>query len=474
MRSLQMVWLTIFAHGTAYLSSLEIPELHISLIWALAPVCGAITPPVIGVLSDRCRSPWGRRRPFIVSGATVVIIAITALAWIAPITRFIRSLHGLPSMAASLVQYWAMFWVMVLNVGIQTLQSASRALVLDVCPSEQQALASAWVGRFTGFGNILGYVLGSIPLPLLGERIEAWRFRWMAGCAIVALLTTVSFTVLSTKENRPQISAYDHDDGEVESAECPIARTFRCIVQGVKLMPPKAQRVCRIQFFSAMAWYGFLFYNTTYVSVLYLDYMCEEDMVHPPAHKDSGMRFATTASLLFAVLALGMNMVLPYIKGCAQDSKLVAERKCLTARLAHLRQTHILWAISNLLYACLMFSTFLISSSTGGTITIAIAGLAWGVNTFAPFTIIGEEIATQQAEQNSVIEQGGKGTMNSQSGVMLGVHSVAVCVPQILAALLSSFVFWGMARLGLGDAVGWVLRLSGIAGAVAAWLAWRL
>ncbi|KAF2680032.1 MFS general substrate transporter [Lentithecium fluviatile CBS 122367] len=472
---LQMVWLTIFSHGSAYLSSLDIPKLHISLIWALAPICGATAPPIVGVLSDRCRLPSGRRRPFMISGAGIVIAAITALAWITPITDLICSIHGVPSMAGSLVLYWAIFWVVVLNIGIQILQSASRALILDVCPSQQQALASAWAGRFTGVGNILGYMLGSVPLPLLGGGLEAWRFRWMAACAVVALSATVTVTAFYIHEQPPQVPTCD--EGDNETVVSPIIRTFRAVVQGVVSMPPKAAQVCKVQFFSAMGWFGFLFYNSTYVSDLYLHYMGDEGMVHGPAHRDVGMRFATTASVLFAVLALAMNMILPYIVSSSYELPITHNQKSWIHRLHFFRQTHILWALGSLLYATLTLSTIFVTSSTGGTITVALAGIAWGITQWAPFALIGEEIAAQQADQDSLIEQGGKaaaGAGANQSGAMLGVHSTAVCAPQILAAVASSAVFWVTAWMGIGDAVGWVLRLSGVAGVVAAWLAWRL
>jgi solute carrier family 45 protein 1/2/4 len=464
---LQMVWLTIFSHGSTYLASLGIPELHISLIWALAPICGAVAPPVVGVLSDRCRLPWGRRRPFIVFGAATVILAITALAWITPIAKFICALHGMPSMAGSIIHYWAIFWIILLNIGIQTLQSASRALILDVCPPEQQALASAWAGRFTGFGNIVGYVLGSVPLPLLCGGPEAWRFRWMAACAVVTLCITVPLGVLSINEQTPHIPVYYDDEGQ--TIEPFIARTLKGIRQSIISMPPKAKQVCRVQFFSAMGWFGFLFYNTTYISDLYLDDTGEVGMVHGSAHRDMGMRFATTASLLFAVVALGMNIILPYVKSNSHDST-----GAWKARLRFLRQTHILWSFGAILYTLLTLSTFIVSSSTGGTVTIAVAGVAWGINQWAPFALIGEEIAAHEAEREMLVEQGGKGAVVNQSGAMLGVHSAAICVPQVIAALVSSVVFWVAARFGIEGAVGWVLRFSGVAGAVAAWFAWRL
>ena len=80
----------------------------------------------------------------------------------------------------------------------------------------------------------------------------------------------------------------------------------------------------------------------------------------------------------------------------------------------------------------------------------------------------------QQSDLVSKVELGGKKYTENRSGTMLGVHTAAICAPQILAAVACSGVFWVAGRFGIEDAVGWVLRGSGIAGAVAAWFAWRL
>lgn len=464
---LQTVWLTIFSHGSSYLFSLGISELHTSLIWTAAPVCGSIVSPVIGAISDRSRIPWGRRRPFIVMGAVIIIVAFSALAWIEPITRLLCSLHSEPSMAATVMQYWAVFWVVILNVGIQCLQSGSRSLIVDVCPSAQQSLASAWAGRFTGFGNILGYILGSIPLPFLASDHEAWRFRCMALFAVTLLSISVAVTVHFIQEESPEEALYEQDDASL------LVRTFRGVVQGLATMPPKARRVCKVQFFSAMGWFGFLFYSTSYVSELYLGEIGTAGVKHSSAHKDSGMRLATTSSLLFALVALGMNVVLPHIKSCFED-RAPSGKDNVWSRVEYFCQIHILWALGHLLYAFLALSTFAISSSTGGTVAVTLAGLSWGVTQWAPFALLGEEIASQQAERESLAELGGKRWATNQSGAMLGVHSAAVSIPQIMAAMACSCIFWLTSQLGMGDAVAWVLRWSGIAGAIAAWFAYQL
>jgi solute carrier family 45 protein 1/2/4 len=37
--------------------------------------------PIIGVVSDRCKSKWGRRRPFMVGGAMLVALCLLVLGW---------------------------------------------------------------------------------------------------------------------------------------------------------------------------------------------------------------------------------------------------------------------------------------------------------------------------------------------------------------------------------------------------------
>lgn len=461
------MWLTIFSHGSSYLASLGISEVQISLIWTAAPVCGSIIHPVVGVVSDRSRISWGRRRPFILIGAIIIIIAITALAWIEPITLLLCSLHGKVSMAATVTLYWAVFWVIILNIGIQTLLSGSRSLIVDVCPSEQQSIASAWAARFTGLGNILGYLIGSVPLPFLASNHEAWRFRCMALFAATVLTITAVVTGYFIREENPQHLPYDEAEGSV------FARTFRGVYQGLVAMPPKARSVCRVQFFTAMAWFGFLFYSTSYVSGLYLDESCKHGMVFSSALKDRGIRLGTTSSLLFAVAALWTNVLLPHIR-CSPETQLLLEKGYAVTRFNRLRQTHILWTAGLILYVLFTLSTFFISSSMGGVVAVALVGLSWGITQWAPFALIGEEIAASHDEGASLSEMGGKTWATNQNGAMMGVHNAAVSVPQIMAAMASSFIFWLTGRFGVHDAVGWVLRFSGIAGAVAAWFAWQL
>jgi hypothetical protein len=42
---------------------------------------GLVMQPVVGVLSDRCTSKLGRRRPFLIVGVTAVVVSFLCLGW---------------------------------------------------------------------------------------------------------------------------------------------------------------------------------------------------------------------------------------------------------------------------------------------------------------------------------------------------------------------------------------------------------
>lgn len=53
----------------------------VGLALALPRIWDALTDPIIGHLSDSCKSRWGRRRPFILAGA-LASLATYALLWV--------------------------------------------------------------------------------------------------------------------------------------------------------------------------------------------------------------------------------------------------------------------------------------------------------------------------------------------------------------------------------------------------------
>lgn len=69
--------------------------------------------PIVGALSDKCTSRWGRRRPFLVGGSVIVIINLASIGWTRDIMDALIG-HSDES-AVSLVFRWTHIRAIVFN-----------------------------------------------------------------------------------------------------------------------------------------------------------------------------------------------------------------------------------------------------------------------------------------------------------------------------------------------------------------------
>lgn len=66
---------------TPYLLALGLTKSRTSLVWIAGPLSGLIMQPIVGVISDRSQSKYGRRRPFMVWGSLLVAACLFVLGW---------------------------------------------------------------------------------------------------------------------------------------------------------------------------------------------------------------------------------------------------------------------------------------------------------------------------------------------------------------------------------------------------------
>ena len=71
----------------------------LAFVWIAGPLSGTLVQPYVGIRSDRSRSKWGKRRPFIVGGAIATIISLFCLAWAKEIVSGILGLFGVDKQA---------------------------------------------------------------------------------------------------------------------------------------------------------------------------------------------------------------------------------------------------------------------------------------------------------------------------------------------------------------------------------------
>lgn len=521
---LQVGWSVETSNGSPYLLSLGLSKAMLALVWIAGPLSGVLVQPYVGIKSDRCRSPYGKRRPFIIGGCVATILSLMVLAWTQELVGGFLSIFGADPASPGVkkcVMLFAVLFVYILDFAINVLQAAVRAFVVDCAPTHQQDLANAWVSRTSGVGNIMCYVLGFMNLPAAFPWLGYSQFKVLCALAsfIIALTVGVSCTV---QERDPRIEGapLDQDTG--------VMAVFKDLFRSVRRLPPQFKTVCGVQFLAWVGWFPFLFYTTTYIGEIYTEPFFQSNPNMNEAEVDelweTATRQGTFSLLIFAITTLAASVFLPFIVtpsfqpstpspsthmtpsaswSRSQDEDYFPKSSKLTpiqrlrgvvsGILSRLQIESLtlrrLWLLSHIMFAVLMFLTFLARSVAAGTVIVGLIGIPWAVTQWAPFALISAEISkrdairrgiikpppTRDAQQLAAGEDDSRGA--DQAGVVLGIHNVAISAPQILATLICSVIFKMLQKpRGVpGDtSVAWTLRFAGVCALGAAWLTRRV
>lgn len=188
---------------------------------------------------------------------------------------------------------------------------------------------------------------------------------------------------------------------------------------------------------------------------------------------EDAIRIGSFASLLFAIVALVTNLIVPFlVKSPPKNYETVGEnpirlstsRTILNRQRLSIRQA---WIFAHIISATAMFSTFLVTSQTGAIVLVACVGLSWALTLWAPFAIIGAEIAVRRRTLGT---EDWERSSADGAGAIMGLHNTAISAPQILAALVCSVIFSIVQATGAQGGTAWVLRAGGCATLVAAYL----
>lgn len=125
---IQFGWALQLSLLTPYVQELGIPHAWASIIWLCGPLSGLLVQPIVGHVSDRCTSRFGRRRPFILAGATSIIVAVLIVGFSADIGWLFgdRGQKKMRAVVAFVIGFW------ILDVANNMTQGPCRALLADL------------------------------------------------------------------------------------------------------------------------------------------------------------------------------------------------------------------------------------------------------------------------------------------------------------------------------------------------------
>lgn len=354
----------------------------LSYFWILPPLMGIIVQPIVGTLSDKTWTRFGRRIPYLFIGAAVAVLVMCLLPN-----------AGSLGMAVSTAMVFGLLSLMFLDTSINMAMQPFKMLVGDMVNEKQKTLAYSIQSFLCNAGSIAGYVfpyfftlLGISNQAPLGVIPDSVVYSFYIGAAI--LILCVIYTTAKVKEMPPEEYAEYHSLKKADK------ESKASMITLLKNAPATFWKVGLVQFF---CWFAFM-YMWTYTNGTVAANCWGVDMFAADATTTTGYQEAGNwVGILFAVQAIGSvawAMVLPQFKNrkMAYALSLVLGGIGFTMA-AYVHDQYLLF------------------------LPFVLIGCAWAAMLAMPFTFV-----------TNALE--GYGHM----GAYLGLFNGTICIPQIVAA----------------------------------------
>ena len=220
------------------------------LIWLAGPFTGMVVQPLIGALSDKTRTPLGRRRPYLLGGALLSALALWAFPNSACITNWLSSIMHL-NFAPWAALLFAAVMIWILDACVNIAQGPYRALVPDVVPQEQHSLANSYISLAIGLGSVVA--AGTAPFL-------KWAFGYQMPINAQFIMAALAFslgmiwTCIAIKER----NIVKIDENKEDKFD---------FIQSLKdffALSPEVGKICWMQFFTWIGNMCMMIYFTQY------------------------------------------------------------------------------------------------------------------------------------------------------------------------------------------------------------------
>lgn len=288
---LQFAWQMRIALSEPVTSSLGASPLLYSLIWLAGPFSGMVVQPIIGVLSDKTKSRFGRRRPYLLGGALITAVALWAFPHSAGISDFISKVchFNMPAWGGLLI---AALLIWVIDACINIAQGPYRSLIPDVVPKEQHAQANSYISLAIGLGSVIAMVVAPALKFFFDYQMSISAQFIMAGLAFALAML---WTCLMIKEK----STIQEDESVRSAQNDQSSQSFGQSMKEFFLLSPEVKKICTMQFFTWIGMMCLLIYVTPFV--MHTVYNIPDVAANPVAQnlKDTAQNYALICLAVF-------------------------------------------------------------------------------------------------------------------------------------------------------------------------------
>ena len=215
-------------------------EENLPYLWLAGPMTGLIVQPIIGAMSDRTDTRFGRRTPFFLIGAVLCSIS---LFWM----PFSSTLW----MAAGLL------WI--LDAANNITMEPYRAFVSDKLDESQHSIGFLTQSAFTGLGQTLSYLTPSF-LVGFGMNKDWLNERNIPYITIIAFLIGSVFSIASilwTFRTTREIPPTPEERARIQALPRGWRHTLGEIVEAAREMPVTMKQLALVKLFQ---WYAMFCY----------------------------------------------------------------------------------------------------------------------------------------------------------------------------------------------------------------------
>jgi maltose/moltooligosaccharide transporter len=354
----------------------------LSFFWVLPPLMGMLVQPIVGTLSDKTWTRFGRRIPYLFVGAAAAVLVMALL----------------PNAGSLGLTVGAALWfgacaLMFLDTSINMAMQPFKMLVGDMVNEEQKAKAYSIQSFLCNAGGLVGFVfpffftaIGIANTAPSGVVPDSVIYSFYIGALI--LIGCVIYTTLKVKEWPPKEYA-EYNASDEQSEESASWLTL------LKHAPVAFWQVGLVQFF---CWAAFL-YMWNYTTGTIGDTVWGTTDVTSEGYQAAG----NWTGIVFGVQTLGAvlwALVLPQFRGMKMA-----------------------YAFSLLLGAAGFCMVPFVHDQYVLFLPFLLIGCAWAAMLAMPFALVTNALQ-------------GYGHM----GAYLGLFNCTICIPQIIAALLGGTV----------------------------------
>ncbi len=223
-------------------------ESNFPILLLAGPMTGLIVQPLIGAMSDRTDTRWGRRTPYMLFGALVCSLGLLLM----PLSTSIL-------IAASLL------WM--LDAGNNMTMEPYRAYVSDRLNEDQRRFGFLTQSAFTGLAQMLAFLTPSLLVYAFGvdkDAVDSHNIPHTARIAFTIGAVLSILTIVWSTWRVPELPLSPEEKGRIARQPKGFVAMLKEIADAVVQMPPAMRKLAVMslfQWYAMAAYWSYVIYS---------------------------------------------------------------------------------------------------------------------------------------------------------------------------------------------------------------------